>query len=387
MKKKALVTTVIVSLIVLVSLSIQMNRSSTDTGALHGSDAPIVLVGGDLHTLTINTGEMIISGHESTAISNDSGKSWMAINTLDNADIMAWATSSSMVLAGGHNGLYTSLPDENKFVRTHFYKELSDVHALGASGEFAYLATPEFGVFASTDGGRSWEARNSQIGKGFMGSMLVDPKNPMRVLAPDMQMGLLQSLDGGTTWQNLGGPLGSMAIAWNPVNINEITVIGMGEIGTTLDAGKTWREISLPDGSAVVAYSPDGNSLFTGVLTEPPYAQVFKSTDGGGSWSTEISSSSTNDLGLGEAQSEETDSHSEETDSHSEETMEPDMPGMDHSDPNAIDEEANRPLKATLGTFGVATSIVLSGAIFLRRRDRNQRELKVKARKDSGEVR
>lgn len=85
---------------------------------------------------------------------------------------------------------------------------------------------------------------------------------------------------------------------------------------------------------------------------------------------------------------ERTDSHSEETTvTHSEETMEPDMPGMDHSDPNAIGEEADRPLKATLGTFGVATSIVLSGAIILRRRDRNQRELKVNARKDSGEVR
>jgi|GEM_PF-1246417 len=380
MKRKALVTAVIVSLIVLVSLGIQMNRSSTDTGALHGSGALAVLVGGDLHTLTINTGEMIISGHESTAISNDSGKSWRAINALDNADIMAWATSSSMVLAGGHNGLYTSLLNENTFARTPFYKELSDVHAVGASGEFAYLATPEFGVFASTDGGRSWEARNSQIGKGFMGSMLVDPKNPMRVLAPDMQMGLLQSLDGGTTWQTLGGPLGTMAIAWNPVNIDEITVIGMGESGTTFDAGKTWREISLPVGAAVVAYSPDGNSLFAGVLTQPPYAQVFKSTDGGGSWSTEINSSSTNDLGLGDA-------HTYEADAHTDEGMDPDMPGMDHSNPNAIDEEADRPLKATLGTFGVATSIVLSGAIILRRRDRNQRELKVNVRKGSSKLR
>lgn len=380
MKRKALVTAVIVSLIVLVSLGIQMNRSSTDTGALHGSGALAVLVGGDLHTLTINTGEMIISGHESTAISNDSGKSWRAINALDNADIMAWATSSSMVLAGGHNGLYTSLLNENTFARTPFYKELSDVHAVGASGEFAYLATPEFGVFASTDGGRSWEARNSQIGKGFMGSMLVDPKNPMRVLAPDMQMGLLQSLDGGTTWQTLGGPLGTMAIAWNPVNIDEITVIGMGESGTTFDAGKTWREISLPVGAAVVAYSPDGNSLFAGVLTQPPYAQVFKSTDGGGSWSTEINSSSTNDLGLGDA-------HTDEADAHTDEGMDPDMPGMDHSNPNAIDEEADRPLKATLGTFGVATSIVLSRAIILRRRDRNQRELKVNVRKGSSKLR
>ncbi|MDP1851641.1 MAG: hypothetical protein Q8K48_04415 [Candidatus Planktophila sp.] len=378
MKRKALVTAVIVSLIVVVGVSIQLNRTAKDTGALHGSDAPAVLVGGDLHTLTINNSEMIISGHESTAISNDSGKSWTAINALNNADIMAWATSSSMVLAGGHDGLYSLLPNENTFMRTDFYKELSDVHALGASGEYVYLATPEFGVFASSDGGRSWEARNSQIGKGFMGSMLVDPKNPMRVLAPDMQMGLLQSLDGGTTWETLGGPLGSMAIAWNPVNTNEITVIGMGESGTTFDAGKTWREISLPDGAAVVAYSSDGNSLFTGVLTEPPYAQVFKSTDSGGSWSTEIISSSTNDLGLGDA-------HTEEADAHTEEAMDPEMPGMDHSNPQVDETDADRPLKATLGTFGVATSIVLSGALILRRRDNNQRKNKIEARKGRGE--
>ena len=65
----------------------------------------------------------------------------------------------------------------------------------------------------------------------------------------------------------------------------------------------------------------------------------------------------------------------------------PDVPGLDHSDPDVISEEVDRPLKATLGAFGVATSIVLSGAIILRRRDEKQRELKVIARKNSGEVR
>ena len=72
---------------------------------------------------------------------------------------------------------------------------------------------------------------------------------------------------------------------------------------------------------------------------------------------------------------------------NSNEEMDPDMPEMDHSDPDVISEEVDRPLKATLGAFGVATSIVLSGAIILRRRDEKQRELKVIARKNSGEVR
>ena len=65
----------------------------------------------------------------------------------------------------------------------------------------------------------------------------------------------------------------------------------------------------------------------------------------------------------------------------------PDVPGLAHSDPDVISEEVDRPLKATLGAFGVATSIILSGAIILKRRDEKQRELKVNARKNSGEVR
>jgi hypothetical protein len=78
--------------------------------------------------------------------------------------------------------------------------------------------------------------------------------------------------------------------------------------------------------------------------------------------------------------------HSEEaTDPHAEEVMDPDMPGMDHSNPQVNETEADRPLKATLGTFGVATSIVLSGALILRRRDDKERKNKIEARKGRGE--
>lgn len=82
--------------------------------------------------------------------------------------------------------------------------------------------------------------------------------------------------------------------------------------------------------------------------------------------------------------------------SHSEHEVEPDMPGMDHSDadmpetnhsdPGAIETSANRPLKATLGVFGVATSIVLTSALFLRRRDEKLREIKVNARNNPGDA-
>lgn len=70
---------------------------------------------------------------------------------------------------------------------------------------------------------------------------------------------------------------------------------------------------------------------------------------------------------------------------HSEEAMDPNMPGMDHSNLQVNETGAERPLKATLGTFGVATSIVLSGALILRRRDDKERKNKIEARKGRGE--
>lgn len=372
MKRKVVASLAIVGLAGAIGLSMQLNKSSNNPAPDDGSAASKVFVGGDLHTLSINGSEMIISGHESAAISSDFGKSWNAVRALDGADIMAWATSSSTTLAGGHNGLYISALGKNEFKRINFYGELSDVHALGASGEFAYLASPEFGLLASLDGGKTWVARNTQVGQGFMGTMLVDPSNPLRVLAPDMQSGLLATSDGGKTWGSLGGPVGTMAIAWNPSNIAEITVLGMTGAATTKDSGATWSDISLPSGAAAIAYSLDGSTLFAAALDELPYAHTFMRTVGGNSWS--ISGSSP-----GERKQPAT-----KTQAGAE--MDPDMPGMDHShQANTDDTVLNRPLTATLGFFGVASSIVLSSAFLLRRRDKIEREHKALQRKNPGE--
>ena len=350
----------------------QMDKSSDSPEPDDGSVASKVFVGGDLHTLSINGSEMIISGHESAAISGDFGKSWSAVRALDGADIMAWTTSSSTTFAGGHNGLYISALGKNEFKRVNFYADLSDVHALGASGEFVYLASPEFGLLASLDGGKTWAARNTRIGQSFMGTMLVDPSDPLKVLAPDMQLGLLATSDGGKTWGSLGGPLGTMAIAWNPSNIAEITVLGMSGAAITKDNGATWNDISLPNGAAAITYSLDGHTLFAAALDDPPYAHIFMSTDGGNSWS--ISGSSP-----GESKQPAT-----KTQAGAE--MDSDMPGMDHSpQANADDTVLNRPLTATLGLFGVASSIVLSGAFLLRRKDKIKREHKALQRKNHGE--
>src|SRR3989442_6993082 len=68
-----------------------------------------------------------------------------------------------------------------------------------------YLGSPKAGLLASTDGGNSWQVRNAQAGRSFMGTILVDPTDSARLIAPDMAAGLSVSNDGGRTWKPLGG--------------------------------------------------------------------------------------------------------------------------------------------------------------------------------------
>lgn len=62
--------------------------------------------------------------------------------------------------------------------------------------------------------------------------------------------------------------------------------------------------------------------------------------------------------------------------------MAPNMPGMDHSTPNENHAEGDRPLAATLGVFGLASSIVFSSAFFLKRKDIKIKELKQRGRNE-----
>lgn len=348
-------------------LANQFTRDSTSIIPIASSE---IFVGGDLHTLTVAGSQIVVTGHESAAISTDGGSHWKSIETLDGADVMGWGVGTNTVFAGGHIGLFKSQRNSDDFVRINFYEGLSDVHSVGASGQFVYLGSPDIGLLASVDDGKTWTLRNSEIGRGFMGSILVDSKNPMKILAADMQQGSLSSIDGGKSWKSLGGPVGPMAMAWSPSNNSEIMVIGMAGAGISLDGGNTWSDIAVPSGAAAVSFSGNGKRIYAASL-QAPFARIFTSSDRGKSWSplTAAGNSSSSDAAADQAASE----------------MDPDMPGMDHSaSSDEHNEEPKRPLAAVLGVFGLASSVVISTAGIMRRKDRAARKEKLAQRKTRG---
>jgi photosystem II stability/assembly factor-like uncharacterized protein len=255
-----------------------MGRDGAST-ATAGTANPYV--GGDLHTLAAVGGALYVGGHDGVAVSTDRARTWTPVPSLDGADAMGWAQTSSGLLVGGHPGLFRSTDGGVAFAAVDA-GQVTDVHAIGAAGDVVYLASPRAGLLASGDGGTTWEARNPSAGQSFMGTILVDPTDPQRLLAPDMQSGLMTSNDGGRTWTSTGAPA-TMAVAWDPTNTQRLVAVGMDGGATSNDGGRTWSPLSLPAGTSAVTYSADGRTLYAAAL-DGDAAAVSASTDGGTTW-------------------------------------------------------------------------------------------------------
>ncbi len=116
-----------------------------------------------------------------------------------------------------------------------------------------------------------------------MGTILVDPEDPHRLIAPDMMNGLVSSSDGGATWSRLGGPAGVMAAAWDPTDTDRLVAVGMDDSAISTDGGATWTSLQIPDGTSGVAFSADGQTLYAAALDDTS-ALTYVSTDEGASW-------------------------------------------------------------------------------------------------------
>jgi photosystem II stability/assembly factor-like uncharacterized protein len=263
-----------------VAIIVLLATRSDDEGGEAPASAPTV--GGDLHTVTSIENSLYVGGHAAVAVSHDDGQTWQQVDSLEGADAMGWAVTPDAVLAGGHPGLFRSTDDGATFSQVSDVS-FTDVHALGGTGTTVYLASPQAGLLASTDGGESWQVRNAEAGRSFMGTILVDPRNPQRMIAPDMSGALAVSTDGGGSWLSLGGPNGAMAADWNPTETEQIVAVGLDGAARTTDGGATWRDLDVPNGTSAIAYTDNGKALVAAVLQDE-LAVTYRSIDDGVTW-------------------------------------------------------------------------------------------------------
>jgi photosystem II stability/assembly factor-like uncharacterized protein len=245
------------------------------------------VVGGDLHSLVADptrSDRLYVGGHEAVSVSEDGGRTWSRIESLDDADAMGWAFLDGAVVVGGHPGLSVSTDGARTFVRSNEGLPATDIHSVGGSGEVLYAASPAAGVLRSSDGGRSWEIISLEAGRSFMGPILVDPVDDQHLVASDMSAGVVESHDGGRTWRSLGGIQGTMWVSWDRRDVRHIVASGMSGAVQTRDGGATWVPLDVPAGVMLVEVSAEDPGRLFAAAHDGSAAELWVSDDGGGTW-------------------------------------------------------------------------------------------------------
>lgn len=177
--------------------------------------------------------QLLDGGHDGVARSTDGGKQWVQVESLRGADAMGWAFTSHGILVGGHCGLFQSTGRDLIFSKADGLGQVSDVRTLGAAGDTVYLASPQAGLLTSNDAGATWTFGNTSVGQGFMGTILIDPADPEPSRRPRHSERGRDQHRLGQTWKMLGGPGGTMSVAWDPTNTQRMVAIGMSRGAAT----------------------------------------------------------------------------------------------------------------------------------------------------------
>ncbi len=184
-----------------------------------------------------------------------------------------------------------------------------------------YIAAVNGGIWKSQDAGRTWVPIFDSESTGSIGALAVAPSDPRIVYAgsgeglqrPDLAIGngIYKSIDGGATWTHLGlrdgEQIGSMAV--NPSDPNRLFVAVLGHpygpnpergIYRSLDGGRTFTRVLFENenvGGFDVVLDPQNSKTVYATLWaarqapweiggsfEMPGSGIFKSVDGGTTW-------------------------------------------------------------------------------------------------------
>ncbi|MBI3784350.1 MAG: hypothetical protein HY270_13215 [Deltaproteobacteria bacterium] len=239
----------------------------------------------------------------------DAGATWNTVSTgLTNLHVNVIAvdpcTSDTLYAGTDGGGLFKSTNGGSSWssTATGLYDYVEAVAIDPTACRTLYVATAAggdvAGLFKSSNGGESWELSSTGLpGSTFVTAIAIDPKTPRIVYVTTVNAAVFVSTDAGKTWSsaNVGLPeVGGTALAVDPTvtgtlyfgfAYSNFCCVG-GAVFKSADGGGSWSTaLDLTNKGGVMAVVVD--PITPGLLyAGTQYAgNVYKSTDGGVSWS------------------------------------------------------------------------------------------------------
>jgi photosystem II stability/assembly factor-like uncharacterized protein len=153
-------------------------------------------------------------------ISTDGGTSWQQTSTaaMDHVGVMDLAVDpgdAQMVYAATQSGLFTTTVSGATWSLVAGLPAATAVRTVEidpADSQHILAGVDGLGVYASSDGGKSWEASYAGLEpNSSLHDIVFDPTNSLVVYASDYQSGVYRSMNGGQTWQQINNGLRNRA--------------------------------------------------------------------------------------------------------------------------------------------------------------------------------
>ena len=255
-----------------------------------------------------HAGRVWVTGRSGLFVSTDGGSTWVGQSPFDpyptfEGMALAIAADGSMLEADnvGRGIAYGEGPDWSYTEPDWPYPQAVEAFAFAPTEpNVAYAGlgaffTPSYfdeflpggGIYRTDDGGKTWEPVNDNHSEtAHVTGIAVDPNDPGRVFASTRNAGLLRSIDGGASWQTVGGTpdVPVFAVAAHPTDPG-VVLSGSRGIFRSTDGGDTWSPAAggVPPESRIVDFVFDPTDA--GVVYAADIGSgVYRSTDTGLSW-------------------------------------------------------------------------------------------------------
>ncbi|MFC2119790.1 T9SS type A sorting domain-containing protein [Bacteroidota bacterium] len=201
---------------------------------------------------------------------------WTRTNGPEGVAISSLASIYGTIYAGTEvNGVYASTDDGINWTARNTGIETLEVTSIVNKPGYIFAGTFGAGVYRSTDGGQTWMAPSN--GTDFaVESIVIDNEY---IFAATISEGVQRSSDNGATWEpKLTGLFGFGAICKSG---NKVIASSSNYTLESTDHGETWSYITSLDGAIIFTYYCEGSTIIAGGQNK-----LYRSTDNGNTFTT-----------------------------------------------------------------------------------------------------